>query len=267
MIFYFSCTGNTEWAARKVAEATGDKLVDITSWLNDADKMPPYKFHIEDSEPLGFFFPVHGWRPAPPMRTFVANLRVEGLRPDTYCYAVCTAGDNIGETIDIFDSDLKQSLGCSTSGSLSLIMPESYVGLPFMDVDTPAKEQQKKVRADELLSHFIGDIEARRKGVRQLVVGRWPKTNSRLLGEAFNRWIIGDSQFTVDPQLCKKCGLCSRVCPTRDIVIGDDSMPHWQHGGKCISCFACYHHCPARAIEYGRRTKGKGQYYFGKKEY
>ena len=267
MIFYFSCTGNTQWAARKVSDATGDRLVDITQWLNDPSKCAPYSFRIAEDEPVGFFFPVHGWRPAPPMRSFVANLRIEGMQPHTYCYAVCTAGDNIGETIDIFDLDLKKAIGRVTSSSLSLIMPESFVGLPFMDVDKPDKEHEKISHADAQLTRFVDDIKARREGVKQLVIGHWPKTNSRLLGGAFNRWIIGDSQFKVDAQRCIKCGLCSRNCPTQDITAGSGGTPVWQHSGKCISCFACYHHCPVRAIEYGKRTKGKGQYFFGKKEY
>lgn len=33
MIFYFSCTGNTRWAAHKIAEATGDTLIDIAAEL------------------------------------------------------------------------------------------------------------------------------------------------------------------------------------------------------------------------------------------
>lgn len=264
MIFYFSCTGNTKWAAQKVAEATNDRFVDIVKCINDTSTTEPYTFCLEEGESVGFFFPVHGWRPPKLVRSFIANLRLEHLSADTYCYAVCTAGDNIGETMSIFDADLKASLGICTASCLSLIMPESYVGLPFMDVDTPASEQRKIIHAGEQLMSFVDDIRAHRHDVRKLTIGNWPKTNSRLIGSIFNRWIIGDSKFKVDAERCLKCGLCARNCPVKDITISKNGMPQWKHNGKCISCFACYHHCKSRAIEYGNRTKGKGQYFFGK---
>ena len=32
--------------------------------------------------------------------------------------------------------------------------------------------------------------------------------------------------------------------------------------GHCTGCLACYHHCPTRAIRFGRRTEKKGQYLY-----
>ena len=72
--------------------------------------------------------------------------------------------------------------------------------------------------------------------------------------------------FRVDAEKCIKCGKCAAVCPVGDISFKKGCTPQWKHNGKCLSCFACYHHCPTRAIEYGGRTKGKGQYYYEKNE-
>ena len=35
--------------------------------------------------------------------------------------------------------------------------------------------------------------------------------------------------------------------------------PAWQ--GRCIHCMACINACPVRAIEYGRASVGRPQYY------
>jgi len=35
--------------------------------------------------------------------------------------------------------------------------------------------------------------------------------------------------------------------------------PVW--GMDCTSCLACYHVCPQHAVQYGKRTKDKGQYF------
>lgn len=40
MIFYFSATGNTRWAARKVAQITGEKLYSIPDVVKDNMLIP-----------------------------------------------------------------------------------------------------------------------------------------------------------------------------------------------------------------------------------
>ena len=61
---------------------------------------------------------------------------------------------------------------------------------------------------------------------------------------------------TIDKNLCVDCGLCAKKCPVHNINV--DSKPQW--GNRCTMCLACYHACPYHAIEYGKRTRNKGQY-------
>lgn len=259
MILYFSGTGNTKWAATALSEKTGEKLIDITDVANT-----DVSYKLEEGERLGFCFPVHGWRPPLIVRKFIKRLSV--INPEGhYCYALCTTGDNVGEAIDIFEKDLGKK-GIHLDSAFSLIMPESYVGLPFMDVDTPEKEKQKKRKAAEDLERFAEMITERKKGIRDLVIGRWPKINSRLIGSCFVKYLITDKPFYVAEDKCIRCGKCAEACPVNDIIWSKGSMPKWKHNGSCLSCFACYHHCPKHAIEYGKRTKNKGQYFFDKNE-
>jgi len=37
-----------------------------------------------------------------------------------------------------------------------------------------------------------------------------------------------------------------------------DGKPHWL--GNCTHCMACICHCPAEAIEYGKKSEGKRRY-------
>lgn len=174
---------------------------------------------------------------------------------------MCTAGDNVGEAVSILEKRL-QTMGIKIDSAISLIMPESYVGLPFMDVDTPAKEQCKKMEADNKLTRFIADIIECRSGVRDITIGHWPRINSRLIGSVFVKKLVTDRPFHVVADRCLHCGKCASVCPVANIHFEKGGEPSWLHNGKCLSCFACYHHCPTHAIEYGGRTKKKGQYYF-----
>ncbi len=259
MIIYFSGTGNTRWAATTLSEKTGEKLIDITD-IAGTD----VSYKLEEGERLGFCFPVHGWRPPLIVRNFIRRLSIINAEGH-YCYVLCTTGDNVGEAVDIFERDLKR-IGVHLDSAFSLIMPESYVGLPFMDVDTRDKEKQKKEKATEDLERFTDMIMKRQTGVKDLVIGRWPKINSRLIGSFFVKHLITDKPFHVTEDLCIRCGKCAEACPVNDIIWSKGSMPKWKHNGSCLSCFACYHHCPKHAIEYGGRTKNKGQYFFEKNE-
>lgn len=256
MIFYFSATGNTFWATRQIANATNDRMVRITAGSE------PLNFTLIEGERIGFCFPVHGWRPPLIVRRFIKRLNIDN--PDGhYTYALCTAGDTVGETLDILRADLAAA-GIRLQTSASLLMPESYVGLPFMDVDTIDNENRKISASAERLKGMIDDIAHCRPIRSKLDIGRWPRINSRIIGSFFVDGLITDKPFHVNKDKCKKCGICAAVCPVGDIRCDKGAYPEWQHNGHCLTCFNCYHHCPVHAIEYGSRTKNKGQYFFGR---
>jgi NAD-dependent dihydropyrimidine dehydrogenase PreA subunit/flavodoxin len=257
MIFYFSGTGNTRWAATLLAERLNEQLIYIPEVIRE-----DCRFHLEDDERIGFVFPIHGWRPPLIIRKFIDKLEID--HKDNYCYMLCTAGDSIGRATEIFAKDLKKK-GLTLDAAFSLIMPESYVGLPFFDVDPIEKELQKKQKAEKDLEEFATDIENNRKGVIKTLKGPLPAFFSGPVGGYFVKHLITDKPFHVVSEKCVKCGICADVCPVNDIIGGLGEEPKWKHEGDCLSCFTCYHHCPHHAIEYGGRTKHKGQYFFNRK--
>lgn len=256
MIFYFSGTGNTRWAAQRLADRLDEQLIYIPE-MTERD----CRFILEKGERLGFVLPVHGWRPPQIVRKFIQKLVIEGDRD--YTYVLWTAGDSIGKATEILAGDLRKR-GIELHSAFSLIMPESYVGLPFMDVDPQEKEIAKRQKAEKDLAGFIKDIEEKKKGIVQTVKGPIPSFFSGPVGGFFVRHLITDKPFHVERKKCVKCGICADVCPVHDIIGGLGKEPMWKHNGTCLSCFTCYHHCPHHAIEYGNRTRKKGQYFFGR---
>ncbi len=254
MIFYFSGTGNTRWAAQFLSRKTEETIINMAS-----DEARARKYILKEDERIGFCFPVHGWRPPKLVRDFIRNLHIQTCG-NHYCYTLCTAGDTVGEAVRFLEDDLS-AIGISLNGAFSLIMPESYVGLPFMDVDTPERENEKKEKAEKDLERFSEYI-LRRENHQEVFVGKWPKINSRIIGWLFVRFMITDKPFRVNAEKCVKCGKCVAACPVRNMFMNKGNIPEWKHNGSCTACFSCYHHCPVHAIEYGKRTKNKGRYFY-----
>lgn len=258
MIFYFSGTGNTKWAAKQVATRLNEELKFIPDELS-TDMI----YTVNQGESIGFMIPVHGWRPPLLVRRFLSQCQF--IHTDkVYTYIIYTAGDSIGKAVEIFENDLKHH-GLTVDAALLLIMPESYVGLPFMDVDKVEKEKAKKLKAAEELEVFVSDvILPKKQNIRKVVKGPVPSFFSGPIGSFFVNRLITDKRFHVDADRCLQCGMCASVCPVNDIEGGKGKMPSWKHNGQCLTCFSCYHHCPTHAIEFGRQTQKKGQYYYDK---
>ena len=303
MIFYFSGTGNTKWAAARLAAATHEDLIPIAPYMraDDSSHNIAEPFILKENERLGFVFPVHGWRVPKLVREFIGRMKVQRAEPDAtrsqtlsdisgnsasadasgisasagnsagslpFAFCVCTAGDSIGLTIEnlnevISQNPSLQALGITkVSSSYSLIMPESYVGLPFMDVDTKKKEIWKKSKSAQELAVICEEIFDRKEGVSRLVKGPIPWFFTKVVGGFFENVLITDKRFHVEKDKCVKCGICANVCPVGDIKGGHGEYPEWLHHKDCLTCFTCYHHCPHHAIEFGKQTQKKGQYYF-----
>ena len=286
MIFYFSGTGNTKWAASKLAAATREDLISIAPYMraDDSSHNLAEPFILKENERLGFVFPVHGWRVPKLVREFISKMKIlrepsdasaenkakaddcQKNRPFAYC--VCTAGDSIGLTIEnlnkvISQNPSLQALGITeVSSSYSLIMPESYIGLPFMDVDPKEREIRKKENAAQELAVVCEEIFDRKEGISRLVKGPIPWFFTKVVGGFFEKVLITDKRFHVEKDRCVKCGICANVCPVGDIKGGHGEYPVWLHHKDCLTCFTCYHHCPHHAIEFGNQTQKKGQYYF-----
>ena len=296
MIFYFSGTGNTKWAASKLASATHEDLISIAPYMraDDSSHTLAEPFILKENERLGFVFPVHGWRVPKLVREFIGKMKVQRAESDAaensvsaesktssdaernsasarnqpFAFCVCTAGDSIGLTIENLNEVISQNPSLQTLGitkvssSYSLIMPESYVGLPFMDVDTKEKEIWKKSKSAQELAVICEEIFDRKEGVSRLVKGPIPWFFTKVVGGFFENVLITDKRFHVEKDKCVKCGICANVCPVGDIKGGHGEYPEWLHHKDCLTCFTCYHHCPHHAIEFGNQTQKKGQYYF-----
>lgn len=210
---------------------------------------------LGEEETVGFVLPVHGWKPPRLVRRFIDRLP-QGFGTQRYAWCVLTCGDDTGCAAQMLERRLLLR-GVKPALMASLVMPNTYVGLPFFDVDADSLRAAKLHRAAERVRELATAIKERRTG-HAVHRGALPHLKSYVLGPLFEHLLMSDHAFRA-AETCTGCGLCARVCPVGNIELSAEGTPQW--GGHCTMCLACYHHCPAHAIALGRRTQHKGQYF------
>jgi len=249
MIFYFSGCGNSRFVAESLARELDETLV----FIPDAERAGEYQYTLSEGEAVGFVFPIYSWRPPHLVSEFVAKLRFSG--PVPYTWTVATCGDNVGMSEKVFRNELK-TIGLTLNAAFSIVMPNTYINMSIMKLDTKRVAERKVAKARKRLPEVAGAIKSR-QDVTGMKRGLFPRFKTNVIGKNFYRWVSDEPFFTTDD--CISCGHCAEVCPLHNISM-DNGRPRWN--GNCTNCDACYHHCPKNAIQFGKASRGKGQYHF-----
>lgn len=247
MIYYYSATGNTRFAARYLAERLHTEVCDILK-ARDLLSVP------EGDGPIGVMFPIYCWGIPPVVSEFLEKI-IPIVPRERYVWGVCTCGDEAGTAMRRFGDLWKNLRGRESDAIYSLQMPNTYVMLPGFDTDSREVEERKLKAAPGRLDVIAAAIESHTTPVYDVQEGSLPALRSAIF-PVFRKWGVTVKWWHVSDK-CISCGKCAAICPARNIEMSD-GRPVW--GKRCFSCCACYHCCPSKAISYARFTKGKSQY-------
>ena len=244
MILYFTGTGNSEYAAKKLAAALGEETMPLMERIRHNDTSP-----LESETPWIVCTPTYAWQLPHIVRD---HLRRTLLRGSKEIYFVMTCGGEIGEA-GKYAAELCAEKYLTYRGCARVIMPENYVAM----FPVPGEEEAKKI------------IDAAREPLLEaaaLIAGDQPfpggkltladRLKSGVVNRFFYRFCIKSSPFYTTP-VCNGCGRCAKMCFTNCIVMRE-GKPHWE--GHCTHCMACICGCPQHAIEYGKKSQGKPRY-------
>ena len=254
MIYYFSGTGNTRWVAEQVSRACGLALRNVADCLDDV-AAPVGNLWTEGI--LGLAFPIYGWTIPKVAEAFIRSLpRAEAPAPN-YVFALLTCGDDIGRAHERLAMLLAEK-GYELSAVWSFSMPNTYIGLPFFDVDNEELAARKIKSTQEKLPRVAQQILCREKGVVDVVPGSFSRWKSGWLRQFFYRFWVGPKMFSTRHR-CTACQRCEKVCPLHNIKVErPETGPKW--GRQCTFCLACYHVCPISNILVGPSGANKGRY-------
>lgn len=258
MIIYFTGTGNSRLVAERLHECylPDDKQRNKLYCLEGDRLLHPGRQLLEtaDGSLVIWVFPVYSWGVPPVVLRFIDKVRFKGAEKARH-YMVCTCGDDVGRTDDQWRHHIGRR-GWTPRGAFSVTMPNTYVCMKGFDVDSPDIEAGKLVA-------MPGRVEEIRRAIDRgfsdsdLIRGSWAWWKTNLVYGLFRAFKMSPLPFRADPERCTSCGLCARQCPMLNIKL-KDRRPQW--GPACAMCLRCYHHCPVKAIAYGKETDGKGQY-------
>ena len=258
MIFYFSGCGNSRHVAETLAAGLNDKLV----FIPDAARENRYEYELAEGESLGFVFPIYAWAPPKLVLDFIEKLMIKVPEPvegPTYIYFACTCGDQSGLTEKVMRKAL-MAKGWSLSACFSVQMPETFIGMAGFKLDSEENVKRKYANTDATLTRNIPRM-LNKEHFSEMTKGSAAWLKTYVINPGFNRLATNDTKY-LSTEACIHCGKCGEACPLKNITL-ENGRPKWN--GHCTMCMSCYHHCPVNAIQYGKATVGKGQYYFGMK--
>ncbi len=240
-IYYFTGTGNTLDAAKRIAEKLGDtELVRITKDMDLTEDLGGF-------ERIGVMAPTYmGGIP----ELVQEKLSKISFGKDTYIFTAATCGGMEAATNTRMRKAIEKS-GAKVSASFVFNYPANN-----QTSYAPVSEEQAiaSTRANE------SDLE------RAASVIRKKQNNGYKSNPAMELMIKAsglmwnprpsDKEFTVS-DACIGCETCAVVCPTGNISM-KEGKPEWNH--QCERCTACMQVCPKQAIQFGDKSKSWGRY-------
>ena len=245
MIIYFTGTGNSRFAAEKIAEATGHETVNAAKYIR--------KGHgAVFSDPGVYVFVCPIYVSAPPM-AFLDFIRHSTFPTDCRAYFVMTCAGGMGAA-PAYCRKLASEKGFTYMGTVEVEMPQNYIVM--FKTGTPEENKAKIEAALPVLTNISVAVRNCRELPDPGMKG-WELLSTKMVLAPYYKYFISAKAFTATDK-CIGCGKCASLCPLDNITL-QDGKPVWEE--HCTHCMACINLCPKEAVEYGKGTHGKLRYH------
>ncbi|MCL2712258.1 MAG: EFR1 family ferrodoxin [Methanomassiliicoccaceae archaeon] len=238
MLFYFSATGNSRYAAERLGEMLSQSVISIP------DALKSDVIEISD-DTVGIILPVYFAGLPTLAYEFVSKLKLTDAKK---VFTVMTYGGFIANASNILKKLLSKN-GIRVTHSFEVRMPDNYV--PMYRVPSKNIQEQLLKEADKMILRIPELLE------KESHLKEWGFASSALSLISYPIYKYGRNTNFWVMKRCTSCGLCEKVCPI-DVISLNDGIPQW-NAKKCVRCLACVHRCPAEAIQLGN-SKKHGRY-------
>lgn len=224
MIFYFTATGNSLYAA----EYLGDELVSIPQVYRNENQ-------VYEADRIGIVCPVYGHEVPPMVRDFMKKAEFH----TDYFYMVLTYGNRHGGAAELAQ-ELCEECGIEPSYINILLMADNW--LPGFNMNEQSKLDKK---VEEHLQKIREDIDSRKIGISEVTDADRAAHEQFLANQAKLPADLWQHLIRVGED-CTGCGICTEVCPSGSLRMENGRAVHI--AGNCQACLACVHNCPAKVM-------------------
>ena len=244
MVLYFTGTGNSRYAAERIASIINDDCINLFERIKDKNYS-----EIKSDRDFVIVSPTYGWQIPHILRDWLKQSKLSGSKN---IYFIMTCGGEIGNASKYLSSLCKE-INMNYMGCAEIVMPENYIAL----FDAP-----EKAEALRIIENSEPDIEKSAQiilsgnPIPEKSIGAVDKIKSGIVNAVYYPLLIHSKKFTVSDN-CISCGKCVKACAMNNIKL-INSKPIWTD--NCTHCMACICSCPKSAIEYGKASMGKPRY-------
>jgi len=247
LLFYFSGTGNTRWAAERLCGMLAERGHRAQAVAVETADMAAAARTAAAFDRIGFACPLYGADIPRIMRRSIRQF-----------LDAATAVPGIPRKL-FFISTFAYVNGSGVFEARRLLrhtpfQVESYVNIKMIN-SAPEKgarkssadaDAERRRSATRKLAEFVGRLESGRPCIN----GAGPQLLIGMLIRALLRNTIANNyrRMRVDLQACTRCLQCVRNCPVQCIQFAGE---HFTFSESCEACMRCYHGCPVHAISNG----------------
>lgn len=258
-LFFFSGTGNTWWAAARLAEALSAKGFNAEPL--SIEKLTPSQVAetVDRAAVLGLGYPIYGSDAPLIMLDFIRDLPAATTPKPAMIFATQAiwSGDGayfMHRQIEAKGYDIRWAVTFNMPCNVCLDM-----GLPFnlFFSSLNAQPQGALKRVSKLADRVARDKPWILGRSTLLSMGWMQRIPFRM---TLSYWQSGI--LSVDPERCTGCGRCERICPVGNITL-ESGLPVF--GDQCNLCLRCFNYCPELAVQaFGKPFNQK---WFGEQPY
>ena len=249
VVFYFSGTGNTKWAAEQFCQLAQKEGHETAAFSIEKNACPNDELLIQlitDAEAVGFATPIYGANLPPIVESFIEHTvkLTQGLiQNEKRVFFINTVGYvnafgpiRAGKLLNNGFFRLVGYVNIRMSNNISTPKLKSNIE----GIETLSKRKEQAVKTLGILVCHMGKYKRYITGIGPyllpgIVIGRKTK------GAIEKHYL----SLGVDSGFCTHCMLCVQNCPTQSITYDDNSF---QFQPTCTVCMRCYNFCPKAAI-------------------
>lgn len=248
IICYHSQSGNTALTCRYLSQ----KLQTISFDLVDIVENP--SSDLSQYDVVGFATWTYFMGLPPFFEHFLQGLPPQPGKP---VFILSTFGMMSGQVLKQMEKSLTAK-GCIVFAGHAFHTPESY---PLYVVKGWGSENAPTTEEMEAFEAFITRLDSQIDQIQAKTLPGRAKIKLDLFSHLIRPYSIEKARremgvLSVDPALCTQCGTCQDVCLYQ--AVGSNLPPTFD-AQNCHGCWACFNHCPQKAIFTGK-VRGVGHY-------